>query len=222
MLVAVVVAPFLNPGTPPLFFAFMTLPMALILDAALYPLVHTSPGKALLGLRLVRKDGSRLSAWQYLERNLSLWASGLAFGLPIIFLFTLVRQSFRLGKGRAASYDEDSGFEVRASPPSPTRKAAFGVLFVATYMGALALAVAVFKRQPSTTKFVNASYSAFGKPRRSPFSGFAASAFRKTRAEGSGLRKSARGSPIGSRVPIAPGLRSRRRLQRTFRSPRSF
>lgn len=145
-LVALVIVPFLNPATPALFLGLIALPMALILDGVLYPIVRRPPGKALLGLRLARKDGSRLSFWQYLDRNLSLWASGLAFGLPILFVFALVRQSFRLSKGRAASYDTDSGFEVRAESLTLTRKAIFGALLIGIFAGTLTLDVLAFKR----------------------------------------------------------------------------
>jgi uncharacterized RDD family membrane protein YckC len=110
-------------------FGLMCLPIALALDAVIYRILGNTPGKAFLGLKATRLDGKPLSLGEYLGRNFSMWISGLAFGLPLINLFTLASQSSRLGNGQQASYDEAAGFRVHSEPSSLLRKTVFGIAF---------------------------------------------------------------------------------------------
>lgn len=114
-------------------FDILCLPIALVLDALLYRVVGNTPGKALLGLKVGTLAGKPLSLAQYLNRNFSMWASGLALGLPLINLFTMANQSGRLGKGQQASYDELTGFRVRSKPSGWVRKTAFGFAFAGLF-----------------------------------------------------------------------------------------
>jgi RDD family len=107
---------------------------AMLLDAMLYQIAGNTPGKFWLRLQVETTDGHRLSFFQYLLRNLLLWASGFAFGLPIINLFTMTYQARRLAKGGQASYDERTGFTVRSRPSSPLRKISFGLIFAVLLM----------------------------------------------------------------------------------------
>jgi uncharacterized RDD family membrane protein YckC len=118
-----------SPGASQLFGLFC-LPIALIMDASLYRLIGNTPGKALLGLKVGMLDGKPLSFAQYLGRNFFVWVSGLAFGLIIIPFFTMARQGGRLGKGQQASYDESTGYRVRAKPIGWIRKLSFAFFFV--------------------------------------------------------------------------------------------
>jgi uncharacterized RDD family membrane protein YckC len=111
-------------------FAILCVPLALIVDAAVRQVAGNTPGKAMLGLRVGTLAGKQLSFAEYLGRNFSLWLSGLALGMPLINLFTMARQSERIRKGLSASYDESSGFRVRARPSGLVRKTAFGVAFI--------------------------------------------------------------------------------------------
>lgn len=122
-----------GPGASQLF-GILCLPIALILDAAIYRLIGNTPGKALLGLKVRLLDASPLSFDQYLGRNLSIWVKGLAFGFPFINLFTMAHQSGRLGKGQQASYDESAGYRVRAKPIGWARKSSFGVTFLGLFV----------------------------------------------------------------------------------------
>jgi len=79
---------FNGPGSGQIF-AILCLPIALFLDAILYKVFGNTPGKALSGLKVGTIDGKSLSFPQYLKRNLELWASGLALGVPLINLFTM-------------------------------------------------------------------------------------------------------------------------------------
>lgn len=115
-------------------FGILCLPFALILDAAIYRLIGNTPGKALLGLKVGLLDASFLSFGQYLSRNMTIWVKGLAFGFPLINLFTMAHQSGRLGKGQQASYDESTGYRVRAKPIGWIRKSSFGVAFLGLFV----------------------------------------------------------------------------------------
>lgn len=121
-----------GPGAGQLF-GIMCLPVAFILDALIYKAAGNTPGKAILGLKVTTLDGKPLSFSQYLGRNFSLWASGLAFGLPLINLFTLANQSSRLGKGKQASYDEPTGYRVHAKASGWVRKSTFATVFISLF-----------------------------------------------------------------------------------------
>jgi tetratricopeptide (TPR) repeat protein len=115
-----------KPGTNMLF-GIICLPLALILDAALYQIFGNTPGKALLGLKVTTIDGEPLSFKQYLQRNFSMWVSGLALGLPLLNLASLASQFQRLGKEKQASYDETTDFRVPSNPSSLLNKVVFGI-----------------------------------------------------------------------------------------------
>lgn len=109
-------------------FLLACLPFALVLDALLYATLGNTPGKALLGLRVTTLRGELLSFPAYLRRNARVWMSGLAFGIPVVSLFTLARQSNRLHQRMQASYDDVGGTRVHARPVGAARRAAFGIM----------------------------------------------------------------------------------------------
>lgn len=121
-----------KPGSETLF-GILIMPIALIFDAALYSLAGNTPGKMLLGLKVTRLGGIPLEFGEYFSRNMSVWFSGLALGLPLINLFTMANQHRRLSKGESASYDYDSNYKVLAQPPSGLRITAFVLLFVCLF-----------------------------------------------------------------------------------------
>jgi uncharacterized RDD family membrane protein YckC len=121
-----------GPGNS-LLLGILCLPIALIADAFVYRVFGNTLGKALLGLKVGTLDAKALNFSQYLGRNFSMWVSGLALGFPLIYLFTMAHQSGRLGKGRQASYDESTGYRVRAKPIGWARTVAFGVAFAGVF-----------------------------------------------------------------------------------------
>lgn len=120
-------------------FGILCLPVGLILDAGIYRLFGNTPGKAMLELKAGLLDASPLSFGQYLGRNFSMWVSGLALGFPLVNLFTMTRQSSRLGRGQQTSYDESTGYRVRAKPIGWMRKSIFGVAFFGLFVVMAAL-----------------------------------------------------------------------------------
>lgn len=111
-------------------YGILCLPFALILDATICRLLGNTPGKALLGIRVITVDGESLGFTKYLFRNFSVWMRGFAFGIPLINLIAMSAQSSRLGKGKEASYDESAGYTVRSKSPNWIRKIAFGLAFL--------------------------------------------------------------------------------------------
>ncbi|MGQ3089251.1 MAG: RDD family protein [Methylophilus sp.] len=105
------------------------LPLGLVLDAAIYHFFGNTPGKAILGLKVVKNIDLPLTSREYLSRNFSLWGSGLAFGLPLINLFTMANQFGRLKKGEQASYDIPGDFAVKARPLAGWKWWLFAILF---------------------------------------------------------------------------------------------
>ncbi len=120
-------------------FAIICVPFAMILDAAVYGIFGNTPGKALLKLKVTTWAGDPLSFAQYVSRNFLVWFSGLALGLPFINLFTFAFQARRLGMGQQASYDEATGFLVRAAPSGFVVKAAFSLAFTSLFGVMIAL-----------------------------------------------------------------------------------
>jgi len=114
-------------------FGLICLPFAMILDAAVYRIFGNSPGKAMLKLRVGTIRGETLTFTQYVRRNFSIWSSGLAFGIPLINLFTLNSQYKRIGKGQQTSYDESTGNRVRAGKSGLVAKAIFGIAFACLF-----------------------------------------------------------------------------------------
>jgi len=122
-----------EPGTGQVF-SLLCLPFALVLDALVYRFAGNTPGKALLGLKVGTLKAQPLSFGEYLQRNFSIWMRGFAFGIPLVNLFTMANQSGRLGRGQQASYDEATGFRVRAKPSKWLRKTVFGLAFFGLFM----------------------------------------------------------------------------------------
>lgn len=119
-------------------FGLACIPGGLLLDAALQAVAGNTPGKALLGLRLITTDGRAPRFGELVRRNLRVWRDGLALGLPALSLITMARQGLRLRKGMQASYDRND-FLVSASPAGRLAKGLFGAAFAALFGAILVL-----------------------------------------------------------------------------------
>lgn len=65
--------------------------LELLAEPLLLHLLGTTPGKALMGLRLTRPDGSRLSFGEGAKRLLSVYTCGLGLCLPLVRWYVLYR-----------------------------------------------------------------------------------------------------------------------------------
>ena len=81
-------------------------PFAMALDALTYALFGNTPGKWLAGLRVSDEQGRKLRPLRYLRRNLGVYANGIALGLGLIALITLIHNFNKVKSGRLASWDE--------------------------------------------------------------------------------------------------------------------
>jgi len=93
----------------------LCLVLGLVLDAALLARFGTTPGKAMLGVRVEAADGQPLVLRQALRRNVHMWWAGMALTIPLLNLFTMGRQGWRLASDRPASYDQGR-YRVLALP----------------------------------------------------------------------------------------------------------
>jgi tetratricopeptide (TPR) repeat protein/uncharacterized RDD family membrane protein YckC len=112
-------------------FIWLCFPVALVFDSVVLGAAGNTPGKALLGLRVMTVDGHRLRFVQHLKRNMSMWIRGMCIGIPIANLFAMDAQERRLKRGQQASYDEPSRLTVRSRPIGMGRKLVLAVGLIA-------------------------------------------------------------------------------------------
>jgi len=90
------------------------LPFVMLCEACILGGTGTTCGKWLLNINLVRKDvGGSISFSDALKRSLLVWVKGLAFGLPLISLFSMGFAAGRIRKNRTASWDDYISADVR-------------------------------------------------------------------------------------------------------------
>jgi hypothetical protein len=147
-----------------LFLTLGLVPAALVLDACIYALFGTTAGKAILRVRIVADADVRPGRWQYLVRNLAMWGSGLAFGLPLLSLIAMAYQARRLCQGRSATYDTAT-LRVVQQRIGFARRFVFAAAFVALLFANLVLSIVADKI--GQTERTEALASAPGAPQAS-------------------------------------------------------
>lgn len=114
------------------------------IEALLLSQSGTTPGKALLRVRVETEAGGRPDFRTALERSAQVWLVGMGAG--VVTLFTLIISYRRLREEGRAPWDRASGLVVRHEPVGPWRTAAAllcWLLFVAlSIVGVLAQNVA--------------------------------------------------------------------------------
>lgn len=93
---------------------FLSLPLALLLDALIAGLLGNSPAKALVGVKPTTSRGESLGLAKHLKRNYGVWTDGFAMGLLPLTLLTLFKQFKRISGRREAIYDERLHARVRS------------------------------------------------------------------------------------------------------------
>ena len=84
---------------------FASVPIVLLLDALCMAQFGQTPGKAILGIRLMQLDGTRLNLAKAIRRDLSLFVRGLGLGIPLFALFTLIWSFIKVNGGDQTSWD---------------------------------------------------------------------------------------------------------------------
>jgi hypothetical protein len=122
--------------------AILVVGIGLSLDAVIYTLFGTTPGKSLAKLRVIDINGNAISAEQYMRRNGRLMVYGFGLGVPLISLFTMSAQYNNIKKGDYAGYDKETKHDVsvsviNGSPPSigPLVFAYITVVFISFLIG---------------------------------------------------------------------------------------
>ncbi|MBD9652906.1 RDD family protein [Ensifer sp. ENS09] len=112
------------------------LPVVGIVLALMMAVIGTTPGKAILGIRVTSiADGNKFLF--YLIRELKVWVFGLGLGIPFVALFTQIYQCRRVGAGNAAGYDE--GFAMVVGRPSGVRVGVGAACAAALFFGMVVL-----------------------------------------------------------------------------------
>jgi len=89
---------------------FFSIALWVVLEPLILSKFNNTPGKALLRLKLVPND-EHSSYW---KRSFSVWAVGLAFGIPLIETFASIIAAIRLKKLGLTDWDRWYGFRVVA------------------------------------------------------------------------------------------------------------
>jgi len=95
-------------------------------------LIHhlaTTPGKWLLGLRVLNKDGSKLSLSQSVVRAMGVLFIGIGFGWFILAIFCQTLSYFTAKRLGTPLWDHVGGHQVTAKPLNPFSILAFVFLF---------------------------------------------------------------------------------------------
>jgi uncharacterized RDD family membrane protein YckC len=120
---------------------FTTLPLALVLDALVSAVFGATPGKALLGLKVVDLHAEPLKASGYLARNAALWVEGLGLGVPVLTLITLFVALRKVRHKQSAAWDRAKGSRVLHQPKPAISALIFLISWIALSSGgSLALA----------------------------------------------------------------------------------
>lgn len=91
----------------------------------------TTPGKALLRIRLRRRDGTKLNYSEGLNRSFKVWLRGWGLGIPIVAFFTLITAHMRLTREGKTSWDQEGQFIVHHQIVSPLRTIVTVLIFIA-------------------------------------------------------------------------------------------
>jgi len=72
----------------------------------------TTPGKALLGIKIRALSGKKISYTTAMRRGFLLWLNGMGIGIPLIAFFTMIIAYSKLKRNGITSWDEKCGINV--------------------------------------------------------------------------------------------------------------
>jgi len=92
----------------------------------------TTPGKAILKIRLRKATGEKMLSYrEALSRSFKVWVRGMGFGIPIVNLFTALHAYRRLKGSGITSWDEEGELQVSHQEISALRAILAFLIFVA-------------------------------------------------------------------------------------------
>lgn len=111
-----------------------------IMEALLLHYVGNTPGKWLLGMKVVNTDGSRLDLAASTRRSLRVMFTGVGFCWPLLAVFCQALSYFTAKRLGATLWDHNGGHRVVSTPLNPFRLLTLIVLFfVAFYLQSIVL-----------------------------------------------------------------------------------
>jgi uncharacterized RDD family membrane protein YckC len=116
-------------------FVFGTIPLALLVDALVSATFGTTPGKALLGIRIVNLHSEPLGGFECLSRNAALWVQGLGLGVPPLTLITLYVALQKVRGKNSTAWDRAAGHRVLHQPKPAVSAFVFAVIWLALSAG---------------------------------------------------------------------------------------
>ena len=102
----------LSPRVFEIVVGMIALPLVLVVDALLLSLLGTSPGKAIVGLKVVDMEMRKLSTEAALRRNVLLYLKGLAGGIPLLNLIGYGKGHADLAERGFTTWDEATDSRV--------------------------------------------------------------------------------------------------------------
>lgn len=119
----------------------MTVLLAIPGNAIMIGATGLSLGKWIFGVRVLR-DGEPIGVAAALRREIAIWFRGLAFGIPLVSLFTLISSYNYLTTHRTTSWDKAQGFVVvhRAESSKATVGMVLGVVLLGVIVMMLRMA----------------------------------------------------------------------------------
>ena len=126
----------------------MLLPVAMFADALCYGVFANTPGKWLCGVRVEALDAQRIPFTVYLRRNFGVYFSGLAMGIGLVALFTLLHNYNKVKAGRLTSWDENATVRANRAYGGALRTTVTAVLYFAILFGLVAVGVAYGTKTP--------------------------------------------------------------------------
>ncbi|MFD2262241.1 RDD family protein [Lacibacterium aquatile] len=124
----------------------LIVPLGLLLEVPLMALTGSTLGKWLLGIKVRRLDGGKISARGLLRRNFLIWIYGFGLTIPVVGLVRGVLSFGRANSGKRCPWDEQPLYVVRQKPIGWVRRI-FAVLALGLMVFAGDVATAIW--QPS-------------------------------------------------------------------------
>jgi hypothetical protein len=160
LLLGVLVPSISDPGSPfagragDQLLTILALPFAMVVDSALYALCGNTLGKRIAGINVLSVRGERLTFRQHIARNFRVYIWGLAFGIGIVALFTLLTSHRRLKRGELLSWDEQTESRVFQVRPGAWRSYAVAITYIVIGGGLAALSILVQEAEDDPEKML--------------------------------------------------------------------
>lgn len=114
------------------FVAFTQLVPWVVIETLLIHRFATTPGKWLMGIRVLNSDGTQLSLSQSVRRALRVLTVGIGFGIPWVILFCMGLSAYTALKIKSTVWDHLGSHRIAASPFAPWKIGLLSVLFLAS------------------------------------------------------------------------------------------